>query len=147
MLIGGEGGDIYLIDSITDTITELAGASGIDEIRASVSYNMGVANIELITLTGTGNSSASGTAAAERIVGNIGSNFIEGFDGADRLEGGDGDDDLFGGAQGDRLSGGKGVDQLFGDDGADRLECGDGDDFASGGSGTDILRAVWATTR
>ena len=97
VLIGGDGGDVYIIDSTTDTITELAAHSGIDEIRSSISFNFGVDNIELITLTGTGDTFVFGGDSAQRIVGNTGNNSLDGFGGADTLEGGGGADTLFGG--------------------------------------------------
>ncbi len=138
-LIGGNGGDVYIIDSTTDTITELAGGTGIDEIRSSISFNFGVDNIELITLTGTGDSFVFGGDSAQRIVGNTGDNFLDGFAGADTLEGGDGEDNLFGGGDGDRLFGGAGNDSLDGGSAADRLEGGDGADSLNGGEGNDTL--------
>ncbi|MGQ0566003.1 MAG: beta strand repeat-containing protein [Gemmobacter sp.] len=139
VLIGGNGGDVYIIDSTTDTITELAGHTGIDEIRSSISFNFGVDNIELITLTGTGDLFAFGGDTAQRIVGNSGGNFLEGFGGNDTLEGGDGEDLLIGGSDGDRLFGGNGIDFLDGGAGADSLDGGDGDDVVEGGEGADTL--------
>lgn len=138
-LIGGSGGDVYIIDSTTDTITETAGASGIDEIRTSISFNFGVDNIELITLTGTGDTFVFGGDSAQRIVGNSGGNFLTGFAGADTLEGGDGGDELFGGTDDDRLFGGTGSDALQGNEGADILDGGEGDDQLDGADGADTL--------
>ncbi len=49
-MAGGAGNDIYFVDNIGDTVTELPG-EGIDEVRSSVAFTLG-ANIENLTLTG-----------------------------------------------------------------------------------------------
>ncbi len=125
ILVGSSGGDVYVIDSDTDLILEFSGDSGIDEIRSSVTYNMGVANIELITLTGTDNIDATANVStATRLNGNSGTNTLTGGTAGDTLNGGDGADVLIGGEGGDiylidsitdtitELAGASGIDEI-----------------------------------
>ncbi|MDB9489400.1 lectin-like protein, partial [Dolichospermum circinale CS-534/05] len=60
-LIGGLGDDIYVVDSATDTITELANG-GTDTIQSSVTYTI-ADNVENLTLTGTAAINGIGNAA------------------------------------------------------------------------------------
>ena len=89
-LIGGLGDDVYLVDSITDTITE-ATASGVDTVKSSVTYTLG-ANVENLTLTGTAAINGTGNVANNVITGNVGNNILDGGAGIDTLIGGLGDD-------------------------------------------------------
>ena len=98
-----------------------------------------VANIEQVR----------GSSFADRIIGDLMDNRLEGFAGADYIAGGDGDDYIHGGTGFDELSGGGGDDRLLGsagDDiiegngGADTLLGGKGDDRQFGGSENDLLR-------
>jgi Ca2+-binding RTX toxin-like protein len=99
-LIGGAGDDTYIVDTITDTITELVGG-GIDTIQSGVTYTIAtLTNIENLTLTGT---AINGT-------GNTGDNVITGNDANNNLNGGAGNDKLNGGAGIDTLIGGAGND-------------------------------------
>ena len=91
-LIGGTGDDIYLVDTITDTITENAG-EGIDTIQSSVTFSLAALfNIENLTLTGSGVINGTGNAANNLISGNIVANTINGGTGIDTLIGGVGND-------------------------------------------------------
>ncbi|MDB9473466.1 VWD domain-containing protein [Dolichospermum circinale CS-537/03] len=102
-LIGGLGDDIYVVDSATDTITELANG-GTDTIQSSVTYTIAaLANVENLTLTG---------AAAINGAGNTGNNVITGNTGNNILNGGAGNDILTGGVGKDTLTGGLGVDRF-----------------------------------
>ncbi|MCZ8067601.1 MAG: beta strand repeat-containing protein [Microcystis sp.] len=102
-LIGGLGNDIYVVDTTTDTITELA-AQGTDTIQSSVTYSIATStNIENLDLTGTGNINGTGSAGNNRITGNSGNNI---------LNGGAGNDTLAGNAGNDTLTGGAGIDQI-----------------------------------
>ena len=102
-LIGGLGNDIYVVDTTTDTITELA-AQGTDTIQSSVTYSIATStNIENLDLTGTGNINGTGNAGNNRITGNSGNNI---------LDGGLGNDTLAGNAGNDTLTGGAGIDQI-----------------------------------
>ncbi len=89
-LIGGTGNDIYVVDQIGDTVTELNG-EGSDTVESSITYALG-ANVENLTLTGTADINATGTAQANVLIGNTGANIMDGGAGADSMNGGDGDD-------------------------------------------------------
>ncbi|GCL40844.1 hypothetical protein NIES80_05340 [Dolichospermum planctonicum] len=105
-LIGGTGNDIYIVDSTTDTITELA-SGGTDTIQSSVTFSIVTrTNIENLTLTG---------AAVINGTGNAGNNVITGNSANNSLSGGAGNDTLDGGAGNDTLNGGAGNDLLYGD--------------------------------
>ncbi|MGD9981257.1 MAG: M10 family metallopeptidase C-terminal domain-containing protein, partial [Hyphomonadaceae bacterium] len=103
-MIGGAGNDRYYVDSLGDTITELAD-EGIDEIVVAGDWTLG-ANIEWLTLAagvfGTGN------AVDNVITGNANGNVLSGLAGSDRLIGMDGGDVLDGGTGGDEMIGGAG---------------------------------------
>jgi Ca2+-binding RTX toxin-like protein len=101
-LIGGTGDDIYIVDSTTDTITELT-SGGTDTVQSSVTYTIVDANVENLTLTG---------AAAINGTGNAGNNVITGNSANNSLNGGDGNDILTGGVGKDTLTGGLGVDRF-----------------------------------
>jgi Ca2+-binding RTX toxin-like protein len=102
-LIGGLGNDIYVVDSATDTITELANG-GTDTIQSSVTFNLAILpNIENLTLIGT---------AAINGAGNDGNNVITGNGANNILHGGAGNDILTGGLGKDTLIGGFGVDRF-----------------------------------
>jgi Ca2+-binding RTX toxin-like protein len=112
-LIGGAGNDVYVVDSITDTLTELlAGAAGgIDTVQSSVTFSLAaIANIERLTLTGATNINATGNALGNIITGNTGANILDGGIGNDSLDGGAGNDTLIGGNGRDSLIGGIGAD-------------------------------------
>ncbi|MDJ0500832.1 MAG: bluetail domain-containing putative surface protein, partial [Nostocales cyanobacterium LE14-WE4] len=111
-LIGGAGNDIYIVDSATDTITELANG-GTDTIQSSVTFTIAtLANIENLTLTGTGAINGIGNAANNVITGNSANNILDGGTGIDTLIGGAGNDILTGGLGKDTLTGGLGADRF-----------------------------------
>jgi serralysin len=112
---GGAGNDIYLADSGSDLVVEQAG-EGADLVKASVSYAL-IADVENLTLIGTGGIAGSGNDLANTIVGNKGANTITGLGGADVLKGGGGVDWLQGGAGRDRLYGEAGADSFVFADG------------------------------
>ena len=90
-MVGGAGNDIYVVDSTTDTITELVGG-GTDTILSSVSFSIAaLANIENLILTGTA-TDATGNDGNNLIIGNDGNNTFDGGLGNDTLNGGTGDD-------------------------------------------------------
>ncbi|MFM6203115.1 MAG: bluetail domain-containing putative surface protein [Dolichospermum sp.] len=133
-LIGGLGNDIYIVDSTTDTITELT-SGGTDTIQSSVTYTIAtLTNVENLTLTGT---------AAINGTGNVVNNVITGNSGNNTLNGGLGNDTLNGGAGADILTGGVGSDIFvfrFGQSsvsGADRIT-----DFAIGTDRIDLLSST-----
>jgi Ca2+-binding RTX toxin-like protein len=100
-LIGGLGNDIYIVDSITDIITENASA-GTDTIQSSVTYTIAALNnVENLTLTGAAAINGTGNAGNNVITGNTANNLLNGGGGNDTLNGGLGVDSLTGGVGND----------------------------------------------
>jgi Ca2+-binding RTX toxin-like protein len=122
-MTGGEGNDTYIVDDMFDAVVE-NGGEGRDAVRASVSFTL-PDNVEVLTLTGTGDTSGTGNGADNRITGN---------DGANTLVGGGGNDILSGGAGGDTMSGGTGNDIYAVDEEDDTV-------FENGGEGIDTVYA------
>ena len=121
---GGVGNDIYIVDDVSDTVTEsltLAQLGGIDLVKSIVSFTLGD-NIDNLTLVGTaaegvGNELSNiiiGNAGNNTLIGNIGNDLLVGNAGADSLDGGVGNDGLSGGAGDDTLNGGTGNDNMNG---------------------------------
>jgi Ca2+-binding RTX toxin-like protein len=91
-LIGGLGNDIYVVDSATDTITELTNG-GTDTIQSSVTYTIAaLVNVENLTLTGAAAINGTGNSGNNVIIGNTGNNILNGGLGTDTLIGGLGND-------------------------------------------------------
>ncbi len=90
ILDGGAGNDIYVIDTSTDTIIEVAGG-GSDLVQSAVTFTL-VPQLERLTLTGTAAINGTGNAAINTLIGNAGNNILTGFAGADTLTGGLGAD-------------------------------------------------------
>src|SRR5207237_354431 len=76
-----------------------------------------------------------GSAFDDRLVGDNGSNYIDGGAGNDTIDGGAGDDYLLGGAGNNLIFGGAGNDTLIGGADKDWLEGGAGADYINGGGG------------
>ena len=98
LLLGGEGNDLYLIDSPQDQIIE-AQNGGTDTVLATLAGG-GLALppwLEVLVLQGTA-IFGLGNAQDNRITGNTLPNLLFGGAGADTLEGGPGDDTLVGGS-------------------------------------------------
>ncbi|MBX3568961.1 MAG: calcium-binding protein, partial [Rhizobiaceae bacterium] len=117
-LVGGEGDDTYVIDSVNDVVDEsrdnISGI-GIDTVRSTVSVDFADTEhfrgkVENIVLLGSDGLNAYGNTLKNMITGNAGAN---------RLRGADGDDTISGGAGDDKISGGRGNDMLAGNTGAD----------------------------
>jgi Ca2+-binding RTX toxin-like protein len=136
-MAGGAGDDTYIVDDLSDLITEL-GSEGSDRVRASVAITLGD-NLENLTLEGAGDIAGTGNGLGNVLDGNSGANTLNGGGGNDLIKGGAGNDILNGGTGVDQLLGGIGEDDLDGADDNDRLEGGDGNDTILGGTGADIL--------
>ena len=95
-LIGGLGNDTYMMDVLTDTITEAAG-EGTDLVNVALTaagtYTLG-ANIENATVTSAAaiTVNLTGNALANTLTGNAADNILNGSTGADTLIGGLGND-------------------------------------------------------
>jgi Ca2+-binding RTX toxin-like protein len=87
-LIGGTDDDIYIIDDSGDVVIEASG-EGIDMVKSSISYTLGV-NVENLTLIGASN--GSGNILDNVLIGNNYVNLLDGGAGADTMVGGIGDD-------------------------------------------------------
>ncbi|MGL5362764.1 MAG: calcium-binding protein, partial [Bosea sp. (in: a-proteobacteria)] len=108
IMSGGIGDDTYVVDSLTDTVSE-QGGQGIDTVQTALAaYTLA---LEVENLVGTGNGQA--------LTGNSDSNSITGGIGNDTLAGGGGADTLYGGGGNDTLDGGGGADYLIGGMGDD----------------------------
>lgn len=117
-LAGGFGDDTYFVDSASDVVNENAGA-GFDVIVSTApTYTMS-ANVEALTLAGSGNINGVGNALDNDLVGNTGNNSLDGGAGNDRISGDAGNDTLLGNTGDDWLDGGAGNDNLQGGAGND----------------------------
>jgi Ca2+-binding RTX toxin-like protein len=135
-MTGGTGNDLYYADSPSDVITEASG-QGTDRVSSSISHTL-AANVENLTLSGTGHTNGTGNTGSNSIAGNAGNNVLAGGVGTgtgnDTLSGGDGNDSLSGLDGNDSLVGGNG-------NGNDTLNGGTGNDKMTGGTGNDLYYA------
>ena len=104
------GNDIYVVDNISDTVTEVANA-GIDLVQSTVTFTLG-ANIESAILTGSAAIHGVGNTLVNSLIGNSGNNTLNGKGGNDQLSGASGNDFLFGDLGVDILIGGAGNDRF-----------------------------------
>jgi Ca2+-binding RTX toxin-like protein len=104
---GGAGNDIYLIDDAGDAVVE-SGNGGIDEAISLIDHTL-AANVENLTLVGTGVITGIGNTLANVIVSESES-LLQGLTGNDTLVGSAGSDTLDGGAGMDSMAGGAGDD-------------------------------------
>ncbi len=88
-LIGGQGDDIYIVDNVSDQITELAN-EGLDTVQSSVTYTL-AANVENLTLTGSGAINGTGNGLDNILTGNNAANRLTGGAGNDTYVIGSGD--------------------------------------------------------
>jgi Ca2+-binding RTX toxin-like protein len=110
---GGVGNDTYIVNSVNDSILELAGA-GYDTVISSTNYllNQGIEELRLVeglNIHGTGNS------LNNKIIGNNRNNILDGVTGQDTMIGADGNDTYYVDNQGDQV-----VEQV--DEGVDRVQ-------------------------
>jgi Ca2+-binding RTX toxin-like protein len=89
-LLGGDGNDVYVVNSADDVVTELAG-QGIDLVRSEVSYALG-ANLENLILLGAAHINGMGNGLSNALTGNTGNNLLNGGAEADTMSGGLGND-------------------------------------------------------
>ena len=87
---GGVGNDTYKVDNGGDLVIE-NGGEGTDTVLSSISYTL-TANVEKLTLEGSGALSATGNILSNTLTGNAGANLLDGAGGADTMAGGDGND-------------------------------------------------------
>jgi Ca2+-binding RTX toxin-like protein len=140
-LVGGAGDDTYVMDNINEVIVENLG-EGVDTVQSSVTAYLS-ANVENLTLTGSGTINGTGNALDNALTGNGANNLLVGGDGADSLSGVLGNDTLDGGLGNDTLDGGVGADRMVGRAGNDSYVVDNAGDviveFA--GDGTDAVLA------
>jgi Ca2+-binding RTX toxin-like protein len=98
VLSGGAGNDTYVVGS-GDTVVEQA-SDGLDTVRSAVSYTL-AANVENLTLSGTGGITGTGNELNNVLTGNTGANTLDGGGADDTLSGGLGNDTLKGGTGND----------------------------------------------
>jgi uncharacterized delta-60 repeat protein len=89
-LKGGGGNDYYIVNAAGDVVTEGTGG-GTDSVQSNVSHTL-AANVENLTLTGTGNAQATGNTLNNVLTGNAGNNILNGGAGVDTMVGGLGND-------------------------------------------------------
>jgi Ca2+-binding RTX toxin-like protein len=80
-MAGNAGNDIYVVDDSGDVVKEASGA-GTDTVQSSISYAL-TANVENLTLTGTGNINGTGNALNNILMGNSAANILSGGSGDD----------------------------------------------------------------
>ena len=150
LIYGGDGNDTLIagFDTVNDTLFGGAGTDTADYSQyltaltgggvGTFSVNSTSMNVNLATgiATGLGTDSLS---LMENVVTGAGNDTITGDAAANVLDGGVGQDLIYGGDGADTLIGGLDNDQLFGGAGSDRLDAGSGSDTLSGGAGNDFL--------
>jgi Ca2+-binding RTX toxin-like protein len=113
LLAGGRGSDQYVVDSAGDVVFEASNVvTDVDTILSSVTWTLG-ANVERLTLTGSGAINGIGNTLGNTLTGNAGANALNGGAGNDTLSGGAGHDKLNGSTGTDRLVGGTGNDTYY----------------------------------
>jgi Ca2+-binding RTX toxin-like protein len=130
-LAGSEGDDVYVIDSLADSVIEDA-AGGIDRIETALQLTDAAlfAEVENFTFTGSKAVTFTGSNAGNRIAGTAANDALSGLIGDDTLIGGAGNDLLLASWGNDSLLGGAGSDTIAGDF---------GDDTIIGGAGADVI--------
>ena len=94
---GWRGNDTYIVDNLGDTLFENGDihstpqneSEGFDTVLTSVSFNVGLySEIEVLQAIGSANVNLTGSLDNNRIIGNSGTNIIDGSYGKDTLTGG-----------------------------------------------------------
>jgi Ca2+-binding RTX toxin-like protein len=99
---GGTDNDTYIINNVTDTITEDSNA-GIDNVQSSISYTL-ANNFENLTLTGKTAINGTGNDLDNTLTGNAAANVLNGGGGNDAMIGGKGNDTYYVDATADVVS-------------------------------------------
>ncbi|EGF91483.1 hemolysin-type calcium-binding repeat 2 copies family protein [Asticcacaulis biprosthecium C19] len=164
-LIGGAGDDTYVVNTTGDVVTEIA-AEGSDTVLSSATFTLSN-EVEHLTLTGTGNTKATGNALGNILTGNSGNNTLTGLGGNDTYyvqntadnvveASGEGTDIIFStvsysltgryvetltltGMDNINATGNGQVNTLVGNDGNNTLNGGGGADILTGGLGSDLF--------
>jgi Ca2+-binding RTX toxin-like protein len=139
-LNGGAGSDTYVVDSLTDIVTETGPVTDFDTVRSTVTWTLG-ANLEQLALEAAGNVNGTGNALNNLIYGNVGNNVLNGLAGIDTIQGGAGNDTLDGGAGADSMAGGLGNDTYVVDIDEDSVT-----ELADEGTDTLVIAYANATT-
>ena len=92
---GGAGDDTYVVDDSNDAVIEQLNG-GHDQVSSTVSYTLS-ANVEDLTLVGTGSMTGEGNDLANVITAGAGSQVLIGHGGDDVLDGGADADTMIGG--------------------------------------------------
>ncbi|WP_238246074.1 beta strand repeat-containing protein [Methylobacterium iners] len=163
-LTGGTGDDTYMVDSVGDVVTELAG-EGTDLVWAGVSYTLSAEVENLRLIYGSSAFDGTGNTLDNSIIGNDAANRLDGGLGADRMDGRRGDDTYVVDNIGDTIVDSSGTDTVetslnsyilgnalenltytgsasfagTGNVSANRITSGSGNDTLNGGAGADIL--------
>ncbi|MEQ1535734.1 MAG: peroxidase family protein [Burkholderiaceae bacterium] len=113
-MVGGNGNDTYIVDNTADVVTETnVVGSGMDTVQSSATnYTITDADVENLTLTGSGNINGTGNSAANVVTGNSGNNVLVGAGGNDTIVAGAGNDTVTGGAGADNITLGSGNDTV-----------------------------------
>ncbi|RUA04628.1 MAG: calcium-binding protein, partial [Gammaproteobacteria bacterium] len=93
VMVGGKGDDIYIVNSVNDSIYEQSN-QGYDTVISSTSYLLN-ANIEELRLLEGFDIHGTGNAQDNKIIGNSSDNIIDGVTGADVMIGGLGNDTYY----------------------------------------------------
>ncbi|RJF86640.1 calcium-binding protein [Oleomonas cavernae] len=134
-MTGGTNNDVYVVDSVGDVVTELAG-EGDDHVLSSITFTLG-ANFENLSLAGADAINGTGNDGVNSLNGNGAANILTGGLGSDTIDGRGGDDIIIGGEIGDYAIGGAGNDTFVF---APRSEGGSGADaIADFTNGEDVI--------
>lgn len=96
LLQGLQGDDTYLLDSVGDTLSELAGG-GRDTVQSLLASIVLASNVDNLVFVGTGNFTGNGNALDNAMTGGTGRDLLVSLIGADTIDGGVGADTMLGG--------------------------------------------------